>query len=685
MKSRIFNNERKSVSPIKGAGLFLTAVAMSIVTTSLACVAQDAPAPPRVSALDTVSVPEAMSSTSRVAAEGKALHVTVGHSIFIDTKSRLRRVYVTDPTIVNSVTLSPTEIVVTAMASGTCSLTLLDEANRAQSYVISSDLDIDGLRVAMSQAMRSDAVKVEGSGSRVTLSGIVTSDALADTAVKLAGLYSKEVANALVVKPNHPKQVRLEVRILEVDRTKLLELGINLFNPGGNTNWLAATTTSQYPSTATLGQSAVAGAIGALATSSPLNFMLYSAKLNLGATIQDLQNKQVLQILAEPTITTVSGQKANFLSGGEFPFPMVQPGSGGSAPVVTIQFRPFGVKVEFTPIVNEDGTVTLKVAPEVSALDYSNSVSISGFTVPALSTRRAETEVELRSSQSFAISGLLDQRTTDILSKTPGIASIPILGALFKSKNTNHSTTELVVVVTPTVVDPLTDTTQPVEPSMPVPVLDTGSFDKSLGKDASPKPVTPPLNPDKPPFGNLASPPSPAPAATPSAGARRGVVPTQTPQSAPASRPAPAIAPIVSMASISTPPQPARGISATATPRPSTATAHLRPRDLPSEAAHSQARPMVEIMTLSHESDADAMVAALKRHGYDVAVNQSPADLLLHLDVGPFATRNDAETMRQRLLLDGYNATLSNNAGTRVAGIAPGSKRELKPQRGNLQ
>ena len=260
MKSRIFNNERKSVSPIKGAGLFLTAVAMSIVTTSLACVAQDAPAPPRVSALDTDSVPEAMSSTSRVAAEGKALHVTVGHSIFIDTKSRLRRVYVTDPTIVNSVTLSPTEIVVTAMAAGTCSLTLLDEANRAQSYVISSDLDIDGLRVAMSQAMRSDAVKVEGSGSRVTLSGIVTSDALADTAVKLAGLYSKEVANALVVKPNHPKQVRLEVRILEVDRTKLLELGINLFNPGGNTNWLAATTTSQYPSTATLGQSAVAGA-----------------------------------------------------------------------------------------------------------------------------------------------------------------------------------------------------------------------------------------------------------------------------------------------------------------------------------------------------------------------------------------------------------------------------------------
>src|SRR5206468_3811995 len=119
--------------------------------------------------------------------------------------------------------------------------------------------------------------------------------------------------------------------------------------------------------------------------------------------------KQVLQILAEPTITTISGQKANFLSGGEFPFPVAQAsGSSGTAPVISISFRPFGVKVEFTPTVNADGTVRLKVSPEVSALDYTNAVTVSGFTIPALSTRRADTEVELRSNQSFAISGLLD-------------------------------------------------------------------------------------------------------------------------------------------------------------------------------------------------------------------------------------------------------------------------------------
>jgi pilus assembly protein CpaC len=250
-----------------------------------------------------------------------------------------------------------------------------------------------------------------------------------------------------------------------------LQQGINLFNPGGNTSFLAATTTSQFPSTATFSPSVGGSSIGTLAVTNPLNFSLYSAKLNLGATIQDLENKQILQILAEPTITTISGVKADFLSGGEFPFPMVQPGSNGGSPLITIQFRPYGVKVEFTPIVNEDGTVSLTVAPEVSALDYTNTITISGLTVPALSTRRASTQVELRSGQSFAISGLLDQRTTDILARTPGVASIPILGALFKSKNVNHSTTELVVVVTPTVVDPLTEMAVPSQPDLPIPTL----------------------------------------------------------------------------------------------------------------------------------------------------------------------------------------------------------------------
>jgi pilus assembly protein CpaC len=654
------------------------AIAATVVLTQVmppAMVAQNAivSSSPRATIIDATQAPGAMASVARAATNAKTLHVTVGHSIFIDTSSRLHRVYVADPAVLNSVTLTPNEIIVTAMNPGISSLTLLDEAGQAQSYVISSDIDIDGLRTAMGQAMRGDAVKVDGNAGRVTLSGIVASDATADAAVKLASLYAKEVTNALTVTPTHPKQVRLEVRILEVDRSKLLQLGVNLFNPGGNTSFLAATTTSQYASTATLAGATSSAAIAAVTASNPLNFFLYSSKMNLGATIQDLQTKQVLQILAEPTITTISGEKADFLSGGEFPFPVVQPGGTGGSPVVTITFRPFGIKVEFTPVVNEDGTIRLKVAPEVSALDYSNAVSISGFTVPALSTRRAETEVELRSSQSFAISGLLDQRTTDILSKTPGVASIPILGALFKSKNVNHSTTELVVVVTPTVVDPLTDTEAPAQPDMPIPTLNTGSFDQSLGKNLNPQPAAPPLNPDKPPFGNVTPPPPiAAPTAAPAVAATNATpspaqqstiqhaTPPQAQQSiappAP-SKPAPVTVPLPtsSIAPTHLPTGAPSAIVPIAAPVSSPASS---PSDLTSKALPPPASSVVEVMALSHEADAEAMVAALHRRGYNVAVTHDTQSSLLHLDIGPFSNTKDAEIMRQRLLLDGYDATI---------------------------
>jgi pilus assembly protein CpaC len=540
-------------------------------------------------------------------------------------------VYVADPGVLTSATLTPNQIVVTAMNPGISSLTLLDEKGQAQSYVVSSDVDLDGLRSAMADQMKGYGVKVDGAGGRVTLSGNVPTQALADSAAKLAGLYAKEVANAIVVSPEHPKQVRLQVRILEVDRTRALQLGVNLFNPGGNTNWLAQTTTGQFTSamqvTGTAAQSA-------LTFSNPLNFLLYSSKLNLGATIQDLQSKQVLQILAEPTITTISGQKANFLSGGEFPFPVVQgSGSAATAPVVTIQFRPFGVKVEFTPEVNPDGTVRLKVSPEVSALDYTNAVTVSGFTIPALSTRRAETEVELRSNQSFAISGLLDQRTTDMMSKNPGAANIPILGYLFKSKNVNHSTTELVIIVTPTVVDPIAETALPTEPNLPIPTVDRKNFDDSLGKNLSPKPTPPPINPEYPPYGGP-TPPVPAvpAAAAPVAGAEVKPKPADD-KSAP-------VAPTKGDASPPAAVDPALAAFAT------------------SRKEHQGRAAVVEVMALSHESDADAMLAALRRQGYEASVSHMQQDSLLHVNVGPFTSIADAESMRERLQHDGYDAII---------------------------
>lgn len=203
--------------------------------TSRACSAQTAsvetPPPPAIMA---ASMPGGTNSIVRVASGSDPLHILVGRSLVLNTKARLRRVYVADPAVLNSITLSPTQIIVTAMTAGVSSLILLDETGQAQSYVVSSDVDVQGLRTAISQATRDDSsntVNVEGSGDRVLLSGKVGSEALAATAVKLAGLYSKDVANSLTIAPGHPKQVRLKVRILEVDRSKLTQLGINLLIP----------------------------------------------------------------------------------------------------------------------------------------------------------------------------------------------------------------------------------------------------------------------------------------------------------------------------------------------------------------------------------------------------------------------------------------------------------------------
>ncbi len=418
---------------------------------------------------------------SRAEPAGQTLHLVVGRSMFISTPARLRRIYVGDPTVLNSFTDTPNRIVITAKAPGLSSLILSDEQGNSQVYLVSADLDVEGLRKSLEQALPGEHLTVESQGSRLTLSGTVPGDTYVEAANKLAQVYSKDISNSLYVSPAHAKQVKLKVRIVEVDRSKLDQFGVNFFSGGKN---VSATTTGQFPvSTSLTSGSTASPSNSSISVSDPLNLFFYNTDLNVGVTIKDLENKQILQILAEPNITTLSGQKASFLSGGEFPFPVVQGGGSGFVSV-TIQFRPYGVRLDFTPVVNPDGTIQLKVAPEVSALDYTNAVTISGYTIPALSTRRAETQVELRDGQSFAISGLLDHRTTDMLSKVPGIGNVPILGQLFRSKNISRSTVELVVIVTPTVVDPLTETVQPTEPKGPIPPLDAASFDKTFGKKA---------------------------------------------------------------------------------------------------------------------------------------------------------------------------------------------------------
>lgn len=412
----------------------------------------------------------------------QTIHLQVGHSIFVNTKHRLSRVYVTNPTVLDSYTANPNQIVVTAKEAGLSTLILWDEQGDSQVYMVSADADVENLRRALVAAYPHDDIQVKASEGRITLTGFVGTKDAVDGAGKIAALYAKDFSNALIINSSHVRQVRLKVRFVEVDRSKLAQFGFSFFSLNGST--LVTSSTLQFPNTLQVGgsSSGTAFPVGGTQVSigNPLNFMLYSAKYNVGVALQDLATRQLLQILAEPNITAMSGQKANFLAGGEFPFPVVQGASQGFTSV-SIQFRPFGVKLEFTPVVNPDDSIDLSISPEVSALDYTNAVSISGYTVPAISTRRAQTEVVLRSGQSFALTGLLDRRTTDAYERTPGIASVPIIGALFRSKSLNHSLSELVVVVTPEIIDPLKDGDQPVvEPQMVVPFIDRPVFDQSM-------------------------------------------------------------------------------------------------------------------------------------------------------------------------------------------------------------
>ncbi len=317
------------------------------------------------------------------------------------------------------------------------------------------------------------------------VTGAASTKEVADRVLAIAQTQSKSVVNLLaVLQISSGGQVLLQVRFAEVDRIAIQQLGINFLSTGA-ANTPGAVSTGQFspPSVGTLRGSipgAIAGTTTTFTLGDLLNIFLFRPDLNLGVTIRALQSNNVLQILAEPNLLALNGREASFLAGGEFPFPVVQSGAGQNA--VTITFKEFGVRLKFTPSILSDGTIRLKVAPEVSALDFTNALTVSGFLIPALSTRRAETEIELRDGQSFAIAGLIDNRLTDNASKIPGLGDIPIIGKLFRSKSVNKSRTELLVMVTPKLVKPLAPGQVPTMPDFKKPLLDKDKFDGKTGE-----------------------------------------------------------------------------------------------------------------------------------------------------------------------------------------------------------
>jgi pilus assembly protein CpaC len=428
--------------------------------------------------------------TETRSAEGQTLHILVNKSVVINVPAPLQRVLASNPTVIDIVAISPTQVVVEGKAAGDSSVILWDESGQSQMLDVIVDLDVSGLRTAVEHAYPDQQIQVQADGGRLLLWGNVSDAHMVEELTKMATAYSSQVVNSLNVLVSHDCQVLLAVKFAEVDRTRLEQFGVNLLNVGAlNTPGVISTQQFGPPSGGQGGATGGAqitgkipiagGTTSTFTVPNLLNMFVFRPDLNLAATIQDLEQKSILQILAEPNLLALNGQKASFLAGGEFPFPVVQ--GGQNIGVVTIQFRPFGVKLDFTGTIGRDNVIRLHVAPEVSTLDYSNSVTISGFTVPAISTRRAETEVELKDGQSFGIAGLLDNRAQVQLARLPGIADIPILGQLFRSKSVQRNKSELVVLVTPHIMDPVrVAAPTPPAPKLAVPYLDVPKYDRNL-------------------------------------------------------------------------------------------------------------------------------------------------------------------------------------------------------------
>jgi pilus assembly protein CpaC len=411
-----------------------------------------------------------------VTAGAAPLRVMVGKSLLINTTERLKRVSVTDPTVADALVVTPTQVLVNGLAPGEVSLLIWDELERSRSFDLRVDVDITAASEEMHRLFPDEQINVTPSRSAIVLSGHVTTEDVFKHAGALASAYSKNVVNVLTFGPVGADEVLLEVKFAEVDRTALTQLGINMFSTGSG-NTISGISTGQFGGVkpGPINDSGTSTPFPATATiSDALNLFFFNPQVHLGGVVKALQSKNLLQILAEPNLVAVNGKEASFLAGGEFPFPVVQPGAGGIS-TVTVQFREFGVRLRFTPVIQPNGNIHLHVVPEVSTLDFANAVTVSGTTIPAISTRKADTEFELQDGQSFVIAGLMDNRVTNLGDKVPGLGDIPILGNFFKSKSAQKSNSELMVLCTVRRVAP--NVQAPKGPVNPEPYLDQGKFD----------------------------------------------------------------------------------------------------------------------------------------------------------------------------------------------------------------
>jgi pilus assembly protein CpaC len=390
---------------------------------------------------------------------GHSISLTVGTGELLQFTSDIERVAISEPKIADAVVVSTRDVMVNAKGPGQATLVIWETGAAPSQYdirVVKDNTDLDVLRASLASSLRAavpdSGIEFSGNATQIVLTGKVANPEQSQRAEALAALHTKKVINMLQLAD--PRQILLEVKFADVDRTALSQFGFNLVSRNGAT--LGETSTQQFPGPL-FPQLQGNPSSTPLNVTNLLNLFIFRPDINLGATIQALQQQNVAQILAEPNLIVVDGAEASFLAGGEFPFPTITatPTGGGIAPVVTVQFKKFGVQLNFTPKITASGAIRLKVKPEVSALDFTNAVTIDGYLIPALSSRVAETEIVLRDGESFAIAGIIDNRVTQELNKVSILGDIPILGQLFRSHSTQKSVDELLVVVTPHFVKPV--------------------------------------------------------------------------------------------------------------------------------------------------------------------------------------------------------------------------------------
>lgn len=376
--------------------------------------------------------------------ERGVVQVAAGNSTVVTHGVGLERVMITDPNIADAVPVTGREVVINGLQAGTTTLLFWDSNGNRHAYSVRVTADIHTLQTEIDRVLPDSGVQVSAVGNSVILSGEVADRQTRDRALSLAASLSGESAILDHIAMPDPGQVMLRVRVAEVSRSALKELGVNLLRLGEGSDEFGIQSG---------GLSGLSGSFPGTPTqtfSDAVNFYLFHNSSNVAAFINALQDHGVFRSLAEPNLITIPGEPATFLAGGEFPFPMVQPQTGQ----VTVQFREFGILLNFTPTITNSGTIRLEVAPEVSSLDFANGVQVAGTLVPALTSRRAQTTVELADGQTFAIAGLMDREMTESGTQVPILGDIPILGALFRSRQFRENETEVLVLVTPHFVRP---------------------------------------------------------------------------------------------------------------------------------------------------------------------------------------------------------------------------------------